>query len=419
MTTLDLKAAPPPFLPARYLATAPWWGVAAGLLIIGLGPLPWMSRWHPGLLGLVHFAVLGVLGNACIGALLQFLAAAAGSPVAGSMRLWQGVHLGYNLGVALLVGGMLTGTVHLLWLGACLVSMMLCLLAWHLLRALVVGSGPVLLRASLALPIMAWALTGLLGAALVAGMTGLARVDIVATTDAHAVLGLLGMFGLMLLAVGRIVLPMFLGLPSPGLRAFVAGFTAFAAGVAAAVVWRLLADQPTGPARLAALMACTASVAGLLALGQRRCGRNRPLAAAWGLGLSVVLSSGLAVLLDPWRGGLAAVTALVAVALPLLVLSMMLEISAFLAWIDLHRRCGRGVHLPGVHLLLPDRLKWCWLGVHALAGTLLLTLAIWPRPALALAAGAACSAAYAALALAGHQPRRRARRFLRNHEAPR
>ena len=32
---------------------------------------------------------------------------------------------------------------------------------------------------------------------------------------------------------------------------------------------------------------------------------------------------------------------------------MMLEIVPFIGWIELHRRCGRGVQLPGVQRLLP------------------------------------------------------------------
>jgi cell division protein FtsW (lipid II flippase) len=47
---------------------------------------------------------------------------------------------------------------------------------------------------------------------------------------------------------------------------------------------------------------------------------------------------------------------------------MALEILAFVCWIDLHRRAGRGRRLPGVRALQPDSGKWsvlALLGGHA------------------------------------------------------
>ena len=83
--------------------------------------------------------------------------------------------------------------------------------------------------------------------------------------------------------------------------------------------------------------------------------------------------------LPPWlKAGLA---------LPLLVLSMALEIRTFIAWIALQRAAGRGLQLPGVHLLLPDGPKWAWLALQASAGLAAIALALQPGAMLARVAG--------------------------------
>lgn len=80
MTGLAFAQAPPPALPMRFLTTALAWGVVAGLWLAWHGDAVALSRWTPATLVLVHMFALGVLGNAMLGSLVQFLPVAAGSP---------------------------------------------------------------------------------------------------------------------------------------------------------------------------------------------------------------------------------------------------------------------------------------------------------------------------------------------------
>jgi hypothetical protein len=94
---------------------------------------------------------------------------------------------------------------------------------------------------------------------------------------------------------------------------------------------------------------------------------------------------------------------------------MAMEIVAFIGWIELHRHCGRGVQVPGVQRLLPDRDKYRALLAHAPL-LLLPTTVLWPSASLARLAGAGMLLAWLGMWLAMHGVRRRARRFLSSRE---
>jgi hypothetical protein len=99
------------------------------------------------------------------------------------------------------------------------------------------------------------------------------------------------------------------------------------------------------------------------------------------------------------------------VALPLLVAGMMLEIVPFIGWIELHRRCGRGVQLPGVQRLLPAHDKTRALLAHV--PLLLLPAAVmWPSAWLARAAGLALLLAWGCMRWTLRGVPRRANLFL-------
>ena len=83
MTGLALTRAPPAPRPLRFLLSAPLWGVFAGLLLAASPEALAGGRWAPPAVALVHVFTLGVLGNAMLGSLLQFLPVAASTPVPG------------------------------------------------------------------------------------------------------------------------------------------------------------------------------------------------------------------------------------------------------------------------------------------------------------------------------------------------
>ena len=104
-----------------------------------------------------------------------------------------------------------------------------------------------------------------------------------------------------------------------------------------------------------------------------------------------------------------------AVGLPLLVTGMALEITGFLVWIGLQRRCGRGVHLPGVQLLVPVRDKYGVLGMQIVAGLMLVMASLHMLPA--QYAGSAMFLAHTASGVVQCAARWRAHRFVQQQSS--
>lgn len=91
---------------------------------------------------------------------------------------------------------------------------------------------------------------------------------------------------------------------------------------------------------------------------------------------------------------------------------MSLEIVAFLGWIELHRRLGRGVQLPGVQRLLPETDKTRVLLAQIPLALLLPAAVLWPSAWLARLTGLAMLAAWFEVWLALTGVRRRSKRFV-------
>ena len=58
---LSFEQAPPISVPYRFFLTAPWFGVAAGLLLAFMGEDMLASRWTPGALAGTHLLVAGFM----------------------------------------------------------------------------------------------------------------------------------------------------------------------------------------------------------------------------------------------------------------------------------------------------------------------------------------------------------------------
>jgi hypothetical protein len=138
--------------------------------------------------------------------------------------------------------------------------------------------------------------------------------------------------------------------------------------------------------------------------------RRGPLLWSWRAGTMILALAALALLWGLRDGVLAGVLGL-AIALPLLLLGMAQEIIAFIGWLALQRRCGRGMQLPGVQRLLPERDKLRVLLAQLPPAMLLTATALWPSPLLARAAGLTMLLAWLGWWLALDGVRRRANRF--------
>ncbi len=414
MVRLALESAPDVADPGRFLRTVPVWGVLAGLMLLVGGASLLASRWSPATVALVHVFTLGVLGNAMFGSLLQFLPAAAGVPVRGGARLAMALHAALNLGTASLVAGLWLPSAGLRAAGALGLGLAFALLAAATLPGLLARWRDSLLHAGLALAVCLGVLAAVQGMLLVAALAGAIALPIARWTDLHAATGVIGWALVLLVVVGRVVMPMFLGAPEAPARGQGAWLLGVAFGLPLAGLPWAMAGQ--GMALRAVVVAALLSVAGagLLLQARSRKAGTAPLARSWRLGL-IALALGGVVVGWPGASPVLAGVLVIAVGLPMLVLGMLVEIDAFLGWISLHRRCGRGLHLPSVQTLLPLLQRRRLLQAFALAGAALALAALAPRELPVRFAGALLISAYLALAWTQRGLARTVRDFARMH----
>ncbi|MBO9716176.1 MAG: hypothetical protein J7507_05045 [Pseudoxanthomonas sp.] len=393
MTGLALAHAPPAPRPLRFLLTVPLWGVVAGLLLAASPDALASGRWAPPAVALVHVFTLGVLGNAMLGSLLQFLPVAARTPVP-DMRLAPLAHAALNLGLGLFVVALYRDHALLLHASCLLVLALLCvvlpplpgLLRSGALRLLRGGIGAALAA------LLGTVLLGLLAAAVLGGRVVLPLDRLV---DAHATLGLGGWMLGLLAAVGSVTVPMFQGTSAIPPRALATWLACALPLPFIAAGARLLGAPALVPALALALPAL--AFAGALWWLHRHAPhqRNPSLVRFWRAGSLALALAGIAATaaaLGAPGAILAGVLAL-GIGVPLLVNGMLLEIVAFITWIALRGQCPRGVRIPAVGRLVTDAEKHAALCAHLAAAALLLAALAWP--VLARLAGIALALAYA------------------------
>lgn len=393
MAKLAMQQAPALATPRRFLLTASAWGVIAGALLAFDGGAALASRWSGATLALVHAITLGFLGNAMFGSLLQFLPVAAGVRVRGGRPAALLLYVLLNAGTLLLAVALRWPLLLAPYWGASVLLCAFVLLAALVIPGLVGAAGQALLRWGLGSAIAAGLVTALLGGSLALSWSGAWILPRPPFTDAHAGWGVLGWVLALLAAVARVVMPMFQGVAvTPG-RMQAAWQLALYAVLSVALVLALRGGSHAGLRVGAGLLVLAFALGGLFLQLCAPKLRRVPLTGFWMAGFVAMATAACALL----AGGEANVRVAGAVALgiglPLLVTGMQLEIAAFLGWIGLQRRCGRGVHLPGVQLLLPARDKAIVLTLHGIAGLAL--LAAMAHPALARIAGLALLLAHA------------------------
>lgn len=395
MSGLAFGRAPPPSLPLRFLLSALTWGVVAGAWLALQGGEIVLSRWTPAALVMVHLLALGVLGNAMLGSLIQFLPVAAGSPLPG-VRVLPALHLAFNAGTALLLPALVPGARMPASPAALLLGGGLCVFIALALAALARGLGSRITRWGIATALFALLATVTMGASLLAVRHSWLSPLGWPLVDLHAVIGIGGWMLGLLIAVGGTAMPMLQGTAPWTTRQVVAAWAllavvlmiaaATAVGVLSSSAWRLVLAPP---------LLLAISVLWRQWHAPHR--RGLVLRRFWASGCIALLLAGVA---SAWPGEfpfgrtvMAAVLVL-AVGLPLLVVGMLLEIAAFLTWIRLRQQVPRGTRIPGVGSLFPESDKrWIWT-LHLLAS--MATVAAVFHAAIAGAAGLLMAWAYAA-----------------------
>ncbi|WP_432378983.1 permease [Duganella sp. P38] len=390
---LSFGGNPPLSLPLRYFLSAPLFAALAAALLAWQGEAALLTRWSPLTLAITHLMVLGCLSMTMIGALLQMLPVVAGIEVprahpvgavvhvclcAGTLALaaafWQGSPPLFRIAMALLLAGLM------LFVGACTVAMW----QYHL-----PGSGAVVagIRLALASLVLTMILGGMLASAF--AWPGMVRLAAQRLTDLHAMWGMLGWVGLLVIAIAFQVVPMFM-LTEPYPK-FLTG--AYATWMFVLLVAASLSSAWTGPGATLH-MACLV----LLAVGYALFGavtlyllarRKRPRADPTTLHWRTAMASLLAALVV-WLWPAATPSNAMPLAVGVLLIAgfglsaicgMLYKIIPFLTWYHLQEARGvSGRKPPNINQIIPERHAQWQYGAH-LAGLLLLLGACY-QPAL-------------------------------------
>ncbi len=212
MSGLSFNALPPIDLPFRFFLSAPIFIIACALLVLFSGETLWLSRWQPNMLALTHGFTLGFLTMVMMGALLQLLPVIGGIGIANPRLIATTSHMLYCAGVIALMLSFLLATNWLTVAALTLLSLGLGLylgaIIWVLIKKISQGDSINCFR----LAITSLAILLLLGVMLLANRVGITLPFITLDkhlTDIHALMGLVGWAGILIIAVSFQVLPMF------------------------------------------------------------------------------------------------------------------------------------------------------------------------------------------------------------------
>ena len=212
MSGLSFNALPPIDLPFRFFLSAPIFIIACALLVLFSGETLWLSRWQPNMLALTHGFTLGFLTMVMMGALLQLLPVIGGIGIAKPRLIATTSHMLYCAGVIALMLSFLLATNWLTVAALTLLSLGLGLylgaIIWVLIKKISQGDSINCFR----LAITSLAILLLLGVMLLANRVGITLPFITLDkhlTDIHALMGLVGWAGILIIAVSFQVLPMF------------------------------------------------------------------------------------------------------------------------------------------------------------------------------------------------------------------
>lgn len=385
---LSLDQAPPIGVPLRFFLTAPWFSLAAAMVLLWQGPALFSSRWNPALLGATHLLTLGHMGLIMGGAMLQMLPVVAGTPVRRPVMVARIIHILGTAGVALLSSGLIFSLPPVLKVALPVLGSAVLLFAAVALITLHRAQPQNMTARAMRFAAVMLAGTATLGMILLSNHAfGWWLQTREAVTNLHLTWGLLGWVGVLVIGVGYQVVPMFqLTPPYPAklTRWLAAGlFVLLLALIPASLspAWQLL------PGSL--LAAGYATFAGTTLWLQHKRRRKLP-----------------DVTLDFWRGGMASLLLAIALwlsgqAFPALsghesyglllgilmivgfamsaINGMLYKIVPFLTWFHLQSKRGPGGPVvPNVKAIMPEQRMRRQMWLHFSALCVLLGAAVTP-----------------------------------------
>jgi hypothetical protein len=383
---LSFEQAPPISVPFRFMLTAPWFGVAAGLLAACAGDQAIATRWSPAALALTHLMVAGYMLQAMVGAIFQFVPVAAGGNVWRPHWVAGFVHPATSIGASLLVAGFLTGMASMLRTAAAMlvaaVAVLVLVVGIALLRTPATGATVRALRQALA----GLATTVLLGAGLAEGLAGARSWPLADIANIHAAWGLGAWALTLLVGVSYFVVPMF-QLTPPYPNRFARALPVML--LVAVAAWSL---QRAGAGWIqlgwfgGLGLAAAYAVVTLMLQHRRRRRVTDPtfwffrgaMVCLIVIFLSAILFAAVpAVGENPrtgWWFGVLALPGLFVSAIN----GMLYKIVPFLNWLHLQRLIGLGGLPPNMRDMIAERAMRWQLRLHFIAVALLLAATFWP-----------------------------------------
>lgn len=415
---LALEASPALKAPLRFFLAAPAFVFAAALVLAWAGPQALASRWSPYALAITHLLTLGALTGTMAGALIQILPVVAGIHVARPTATAAAVHALLSTGALALAAAFVSGLPMLFGLGALLLAgafawlLTACAIGlWRGRRAAAAGVADLLRAVDLAL--IAALVAASLGVYLALTLAWPHATPIVTLTNWHAIWGLAGWFGLILVGIGYQLIPMFQvtePYPSHVARWLAPGCFALLAGSALAAFAAFAASPSSVPGsmrdtiveRLPSLVFASYLVFAALTLWLLH-RRKRPSPDAttlfWRTSMASLASCPLAlaagtVTQEPKWFVAFGILALVGVGWSA-VNGMLYKIVPFLLWYHLQAALAMPLPIvPKVKDIITDRAATRQYYAHLAALALLLAASQWPGPLTRVAAcslGGACA----------------------------
>ncbi len=385
LTGLSFDALPPIDLPFRFFICAPFFMLLCAGVILVSGESLWLSRWQPSMLALIHGFTLGFLTMVMLGALLQLLPVIAGIGIVKPRPVACFSHALLSLGTLSLMAGFMYFDALLIYSAMLLLALALgvyiAALIWVLIKKLSQGDSIWGFR----LATFSLLVVTLLGLALLARNLGVEWIPTTKmVTNVHALWGLTGWAGILIIAVSFQVIPMFH--VAPAFPLWVRRFLIPAIFIALILS---IAFPTLGLAAINGLHAIFALVL-LFVIHQRK--RKVPDTSIryWQLGALALLLSSLLFFIPEtlWNRYLAVNKTHLLVALFLffylmsIIQGMLLKILPFLSYTHLQQRCLINFeamqYIPNMHEFLNKKHGQWLFYLHIISGLLLIFVLAWP-----------------------------------------
>lgn len=391
---LSLQQAPPFSVPARFLVSAPLFGLIAALILLWQGPQIINHRWTPEILAVTHFLTLGFLAMSMLGAMMQLLPVLMGMVIPRPILFSSLIHTGLFLGSACLGLAWLIHIKVLFIIAMVLLGFSISVFSIVMIERLYHSESAHVTRSMMLQALIALLVTASVGIYLAMGH---AWEDIPLTrqlTDLHLGWGLLGWVLLLVIAVAYQVIPMFqITDEYPVLHQRWLGLIIFTAmlGLSATYIWPMPLLKTVCSALLAASVMAFALTT-LWILHNRR--RQLPDLTLnfWRLSMTslivLVLSWSIATLLHQEIPVLLLGTLMIHGFAMTAVNGMMYKIIPFIIWLHLSARNktlrdeGKReaqVKVPHMRKIIPEAAGMWQFRIHLTSVVLLALATLWPH----------------------------------------